>query len=373
MIPYGRHKIDSADLQIVNAALASNWLSMGPMIEEFEEELSKYLESTEVVVVSSGTAALHCAYYAIDLSPGDEIITTPNTFIATVAMARQMGASIQFVDVEKTTGNIDVGLIEQKINSRTKAIVGVDFAGHPVDVEEIIKICKAHNLFFIQDASHSLGSLYKNKKIGTLADITTFSFFPTKNITTAEGGAVSTKSTKLANRIRGFSRQGVTRTRDKFINESHGEWYYEVQDFGFNYRMSEISAALGITQLSKIDIFKLQRKKIIEYYNDKFKNVDALQIPFKKNYVDPFWHLYPLRVPPQQRKDFFRFMKSKNIGVQVNYIPCFMHPVFNDEYTEKNYINSVNFYQSEISLPLHLNLKEDDLEFIVEKTLSFFQ
>ena len=371
MIHYGRHKISEDDVESVVNSLQSDWLTTGPLVELFENEIESATGSP-AITVNSGTAALHCAYAAIDLKKGDEVITPPITFVATQATAAFFGAKIVFADVISDTANIDPKFVEEKITDKTKAIVAVDYAGHPADMHALRSIANKHNLFLIEDASHSLGSTYYNQKVGTLADITTFSFFPTKNITTAEGGAICSQNPQLLETAKRFARQGLVRNKREFKLESHGPWHQEVHSFGFNYRLPDVLCALGISQIKKLSEFKVKRKKIFDFYTSELSNLSWLNTPVQKEYVDPFWHLYALRVDPDLRKNLFIYLKEAGIGPQVNYLPVYRHPVFKSlGINPELFPNSENFYWSEISIPFHLNLTQIDLEYVVEKILDF--
>ena len=371
MIQYGRHKVGDDDIQHVVQSLQSDWLTMGPLVGQFEKEIENITGSPSVSV-NSGTAALHCAYAAINLQKGDEVITPPITFIATQATAAFFGAKIVFTDVMSDTANIDPETVEDKITPNTKAIVAVDFAGHPADMHELRDIADKYNLYLIQDASHSLGSIYHGKSVGTLADLTTFSFFPTKNITTAEGGAICSQDIKLLETAQRFARQGLVRDVNGFKLEPDGPWHQEVHNFGLNYRLPDVLCALGISQIKKISEFKVKRKEIFDFYTSALSNLSWLKTPAKRAYVDPFWHLYPIRVNPQLRKNLYTYLRKADIGVQVNYLPAYRHPVFESlQINPELFPNSEHFYRSEISIPFHLNLTRLDLEYIVEKILEF--
>lgn len=371
MIQYGRHKIGDDDIQYVVRSLQSDWLTMGPLVGQFEKEIESITGSPSVSV-NSGTAALHCAYAAINLQKGDEVITPPITFIATQATAAFFGAKIVFTDVMSDTANIDPEAVEEKITPNTKAIVAVDFAGHPADMHELRNIADKYNLYLIQDASHSLGSIYHGKSVGTLADLTTFSFFPTKNITTAEGGAICSQDIKLLEAAQRFARQGLVRDVNEFKLEPDGPWHQEVHNFGLNYRLPDVLCALGISQVKKISEFKVKRKEIFDFYTSALSNLSWLNTPAKRAFVDPFWHLYPIRVNPQLRKNLYTYLRKADIGVQVNYLPAYRHPVFESlQINPELFPNSEHFYRSEISIPFHLNLTRLDLEYIVEKILEF--
>jgi len=361
MIPYGRQSINDADIAAVTAALKGDFLTTGPLVEQFEQDLEAIV-GAPTVSVSSGTAALHCAYAAIDLEPGDEIITPPMTFIATQATAALFGAKIVFADIQFDTGNIDPLAVEGAITSRTKAIVAVDYAGHPADLAELRAIADKHHLCLIEDAAHSIGSEYQNLPVGSIADITTFSFFPTKNMTTAEGGAISSIHSDLLIKARRFSRQGLIRNAAEFQINTEGAWHQEVHNFGLNYRLPDVLSALGISQLKRLNDFKAKRKTIFGKYSEELQNIEEVTLPVKRSYVDPMWHLYAIHVNPGIREDLFDNLRKKGVGVQVNYIPAYWHPVFRDLGFKKGmYPVSDSFYESEISIPIHAELSEGDI------------
>jgi len=372
MIPYGRQSINENDIAAVVSALKSDWLTTGPLVEEFELEIEKAV-GAPCVSVSSGTAALHCAYAAIGLKPGDEVITPPITFIATQAAAAFFGATIVFADVQPDTANIDPEEVERVITPRTKAIVAVDYAGHPADLDELRDIADRHNIYLIEDAAHSIGSLYKDRPVGSIADITTFSFFPTKNITTAEGGAVASIHKNLLEKAKRFSRQGLVRNPTEFKIKDQGPWHQEVHEFGLNYRLPDLLCALGISQLSRLEEFKKDRDRVFDLYSQELANQKEISLPTKKSIVNPMWHLYPIRVNAQHRRQVFEHLRNSNIGVQVNYLPAHIHPVFNTSKFKGMYPVSENFYAREISLPMSANLTTTDIRIIasnLQKALS---
>jgi UDP-4-amino-4,6-dideoxy-N-acetyl-beta-L-altrosamine transaminase len=373
MIPYGKQSINDADINAVVNILKGDWLTTGPAVEKFESDLQQFTGGVPVVSVSSGTAALHCAYIAAGIKPGDEVITPPITFVATQATAVFCGAKIVFCDVQADTGNIDPNLIEDKITPRTKAIVAVDYAGHPAELDEIRKICNKHKLLFIEDASHALGSKYKEQYVGSIADITTFSFFPTKNITTGEGGAIACKDPQMLQKARRFARQGLVREKNDFRIKSEGPWHQEVQEFGLNYRLPDVLAALGISQLHRLNEFKTKRNAIRDFYNKELANLPYLTLPVQKDYTEPFWHLYALRIDKSLRLRFYEFLKSKEISIQVNYLPVNMQPVFQNSKKINEFPNSLNFYNSEISLPIFYDLDNESLKKIVGQIKQFIE
>jgi dTDP-4-amino-4,6-dideoxygalactose transaminase len=370
MIPYGRQSINPSDIDAVIHALKGDFLTTGPLVEEFERVLEQ-LVGAPCVSVTSGTAALHCAYAAIDLKPGDEVITPPLTFIATQATAALFGAKIVFVDIKETTGNIDPKLIEDVITPKTRAIVAVDYAGQPADLDELRQIADKHQIFLIEDAAHSIGSTYKGRKVGSIADITTFSFFPTKNMTTGEGGAVASTNPMLLARARKFARQGLVREPEKFKILDQGSWHQEVHEFGLNYRLPDVLCALGISQLSRIQEFKSKRKTIFERYVKRLENIPGLVLPQVDKSNDVMWHLFPLRVPASDRKRIFEALRRKGIIVQVNYLPAYRHPVFStSNYQEGDFPISDRYFAGEISLPMYSDLTPIEQNFVIETLLG---
>ena len=352
MIPYGRHSIDENDIAAVVAAMKSDWLTTGPLVEEFESRLERIV-GAPCIAVSSGTAALHCAYAAIGLAEGDEIITPPITFIATQATAALFGAKIVFADVQQDTGNIDPRAVEAAITPRTKAIVAVDFAGQPADLDELRAIADRYGVFLVEDAAHSIGSVYKGRPIGSIADITTFSFFPTKNITTGEGGAVASIHTDLLERAKRFSRQGLVRDPKMFKITDQGQWHQEVHDFGLNYRLPDILCALGMSQLGRLEEMKQARRRIFAKYVETLGSLKGIQLPVERNYNDSNWHLFPIRVDPAKRRSIFDQLRKEGIGVQVNYLPAHLHPVFASKgFRQGDFRVAEAFYMGEISLPM---------------------
>ena len=367
MIPYGRHDIDEDDIAAVVAALRSDWLTTGPAVETFEQDLETWTGGVPVVAVSSGTAALHTAYAAAGIGPGDEVITPPITFIATQATAALLGATVVFADVQPDTANIDPQAVEAAITSRTKAIVAVDYAGHPADMDELRVIADKHGLLLIEDAAHSLGSTYRGRPVGSLADITAFSFFPTKNITTAEGGAVAVKDPQMLRKAREFSRQGLVRDPARQLIQDQGPWHQEVQQFGLNYRLPDVLAALGSQQLKRLPGFKKRRAEIKAAYDEMLGSIDGIETPAQRDYVDPIWHLYPIRVLASVRRKIFEGLREAGVGVQVNYLPAYWHPAFADlNYPRGLCPEAERFYSREMSLPMHTLMSTADQAKVIQ-------
>lgn len=373
-IPYGRQSISPEDIDAVVAALGSELLTTGPEVEKFETKISDLSATSYSVVVSSGTAALHCAYFAADIQPGDEVITTPLTFVATAAMASMFGATIKFADVQPDTGNIDPESVKSLVTSKTKVIAGVDYAGHPVDIDELKKIAHDAGALFLEDAAHSIGSTYKGRQVGKDADLTAFSFFPTKNLTTGEGGAVSCQDPMLAQRSRQFRTHGLVRDAVRMRNPDVGAWHQEVHHFGLNYRLPDVLCALGSSQMARIQEFKSARKKIFDRYTASLEEFDWITLPSKREYVDPMWHLYPIRVPHEMRRPLFEYLRNSGVTVQVNYIPAYWHPVYEDMGYKKGLSpNAEDYYRGEISLPIYAALDEVQQSKVIELLRSYKQ
>lgn len=365
VIPYGRQSINEHDVEAVVAVLRGELLTTGPAVHEFEASLAA-VAGAPCVAVSSGTAALHSAYSAAGIGPGDEVITPAITFVATQAAACALGATIRFADVQADTANIDPEHVAALITDRTRAIVAVDFAGQPADLFELRDLAVQHGLLLIEDAAHSLGSLYRGRPVGSIADLTTFSFFPTKNITTAEGGAIASPNEALLKRVKVFRNQGLVREPDSFQLQGEGAWHQEVHEFGLNYRLPDVLAALGNSQLQRLGYFKARRQQIAARYLDFLADLDGIVLPTQREYVDPMWHLFPIRVLGDQRRRVFDQMRSVGIGVQVNYIPAYWHPAF----AELGYKRGLcpvaeEFYHQEISLPMHPSLTDDEVDFVI--------
>ncbi len=366
-IPYGRQSVSPGDVDAVVAALKSEFLTTGPEVEKFETAISETANASSSVVVSSGTAALHCAYFAADIKSGDEVITTPLTFVATAAMASMFGATIKFADIQPDTGNIDPESVKSLVTSKTKVIAGVDYAGHPVDIDELKDIANKAGALFLEDAAHSIGSTYKQRAVGTDADLTAFSFFPTKNLTTGEGGAVSTQDPLLAQRARQFRMHGLVRDPQRMRAPDVGAWHQEVHHFGLNYRLPDVLCALGTSQISRIQEFKLARAKIFARYSEGLKDIEWIKLPQKRDYVDPMWHLYPIRVPHEVRRPLFDYMRANGVIVQVNYIPAYWHPVYEDLGYKKGLAPiAEEYYLGEISLPMFADLTDSEQNRVIE-------
>jgi UDP-4-amino-4,6-dideoxy-N-acetyl-beta-L-altrosamine transaminase len=368
VLPYGRQSIDDADVEAVVAALRSDWLTTGPAVEAFERAVSAHVGGAAAVSVTSGTAALHVAYAAAGVGPGDEVVTTPLTFVATAAGAALHGATIVFADVEADTGNLDVEAARAAVTDRTRVITAVDYAGLPASPDAFAALAHEHGALFLEDAAHSIGSSWDGRPVGSFADLTTLSFFPTKNLTTAEGGAVVTADPGLEARARGFKNHGLVRDRALQRFPDEGPWHQEVHEFGLNYRLPDVLAALGTSQLRRLDAFRARRAAIHARYDAGLRDLDGVLTPAHRAEADPAWHLYPLRVLDGRRREVFEALRAAGIGVQVNYVPAYWHPVFADlGYRRGMCPNAEEYYRQEISLPLFPDLTDAEVDRVVDE------
>jgi len=370
MLPYGRQSISEDDIAAVTEILRGDWLTTGPAVAALEAELSKLSGGHRAVTATSGTAALHMAYAAAGVGRGDEVISTPMTFVATTATASVLGAEIRFADIEESTGLIDPAAVAPLVSERTRVIAAVDYAGHPADYDALQPLADSVGALTLDDAAHSIGGAYRGRPVGDLADLTTFSFFPTKNLTTGEGGAVVAKDAALAQRAHEFHFIGLVRDPERFEITDEGPWHQEVHEFGLNYRLPDIACALGLSQLRRLDGFKRRRAEITARYNAALRDVDGLRVPAQKDDVDPVWHLYPLRILDGRRREVFERMRANGIGVQVNYIPVYWHPVYAKAgYRRGMCPNAEAFYAEELSLPIFPDLTDAQVDRVIETLL----
>jgi len=380
IIPYGRQYIDEEDIEAVKNALKSDFLTQGIKVKEFERRLSDYCGAKYAVVFSSGTAALHGAYFAAGLTLGDELITTPITFLATANAALFLGAKPLFVDIQPDTGNINPNLIKEKITGKTKVIVAVDYSGQPADLEKIYRVAKENKLLIIEDACHALGAKYRDSRIGSCkySDMVVFSFHPLKSITTGEGGAILTDNKDYYEKLLMFRHHGVTKNPVNFKQSSEfgGDWYYEMHYLGYNYRLTDIQCALGISQLRKLNNFIARRRKLAQNYNKAFKESPYLTIPQVKSDRESAWHLYPLRLKlgkmTKTRGQVFEELRSLSIGVQIHYIPLHLQPYYRDNFGyQRGYLPEAEaYYDSTLTIPLFPGLSNDDCKRVIKSVLK---
>lgn len=367
MLPYGRQSIAEDDVRAVTEVLRGDWLTTGPAVALFEAELAGWTGGVPCVAVTSGTAALHVAYVAAEVGPGDEVITSPLTFVATAATAALRGARVVFADVQPDTGNLDPDAAAALVTGRTRAITAVDYAGHPADYDELRALADRCGAVLIGDAAHSIGSAYKDRPVGALADLTTFSFFPTKTVTTAEGGAVAAADPGRFARAARFRNHGLVRDPAEQRDPEHGGWHQEVHDFGLNYRLPDVLCALGVSQLRRLGRFRARRAALVARYNTLLAGLPGLTLPAQRPYTSPSWHLYPVRIGDGRRRAVYERMRAAGIGVQVNYLPAYWHPVFEDLGYRRGLCPAAEaYYAEQLSLPLFPDLTDAEQDRVVD-------
>ena len=372
-IPYGRQSINEQDIEAVVNVLKSDYLTTGPKIAEFERKVADYTGAKYAVAIANGTAALHAACYAAGIGEGDEVITTPITFAASSNCVLYCGGTPVFADINPETYNISPEDIERKITPKTKAIIAVHFTGQPCEMEQIHVIAHKYNLIVIEDGAHALGAEYQGKRVGTLSDMTTFSFHPVKHITTGEGGMILTDNPELYQRLKLFRTHGITR-EEELLTKNDGPWYYEQLDLGYNYRITDIQCALGVSQMDRLPEFLEKRKQIAKRYNEAFAANEQIQLPYQKEGCDNAWHLYVIRIKNGKRKEIFEKLRAAGIGVNVHYIPVYQHPYHRTHgYAEVTCPNAEEYYKECISLPMYPDLKEEEQEYVIEKVLEYIR
>lgn len=380
LLPYGRQQIEEEDIAAVVDVLRSDWLTTGPNIEEFERALAERVGSKYAVAFSSGTAALHGAVFAAGLGAGDEAIVPPLTFAATANCLLYQGATPVFADILNDTLTIDPDEIRKHLTSRTKAILPVDYTGHPAELDAIRDIAAQHNLIVIEDGAHALGATYHKRPVGTLNEMTMFSFHPVKHVTTGEGGVITTNDAKLAERLKLFRNHGINSDARK--RQQAGGWYYEMIALGYNYRLTDIGCVLGASQLKRLDANLARRREIAARYTEAFSELPGIIAPRVRANVEPAWHLYPIRIDRAKlttdRSEIFRALRAENLGVNVHYVPVHLHPYYRERfgYRGGEYPIAEAAYESLISLPMFHAMTEEDVRDVicaVEKVQDAFQ
>ncbi len=379
MLTYGRQCIDDEDINRVIEVLKGDYLTTGPYVKEFEDKVAKYVGAKYAVAVCNGTAALHMACFAAGIGKGDEVIVAPITFAASANCVLYCGGTPVFSDIDPKTYNLDPDQIEKHITDKTKAIIPVDFTGQSVDIDAIRKIADKHGLLIIEDGAHSLGSEYKGNKVGTVADMTEFSFHPVKPITTGEGGMVVTDNKELYNKMMLFRTHGITRD-ESMMEKNDGPWYYEQIDLGYNYRITDMQCALGTSQMDKIDKFLARRREIASMYNDEFKSIEQVVTPYEAEFSNSGHHIYVVRLELDKltctRKEIFEALKAENIGVNVHYYPVYLFPYYKRlGYKIGTCPEAEELYNRIITLPLHLGMNDSDINDVikaVKKVISFY-
>lgn len=367
---YGHQYVDEADVKAVTEVLTSDYLTCGPKVTELEKRLCALTGAKYAVACSNGTAALHIAALAAGVCEGDEVITTPITFAASANCALYCGARPVFADINPRTYNISPESVEKKLTDKTKAVVAVDFTGQAVELEPLLKLCREHGIVLIEDGAHSIGTKYNGRPVGSIADMTTFSFHPVKTVTGGEGGAVLTNDEKLYERLLLFRSHGITRENALLEHASCGAWYYEQIDLGYNYRITDIQCALILSQLDKLEGFAKRRKEIVQRYNEAFGKMPELFVQEEIKESDTTRHLYILRIVPERlridRKGFFEALAAENIMCNVHYIPVYWHPYYEKLGYQKGLCpNAEKLYNEIVSLPLYYALTDKDVEDVI--------
>lgn len=373
-IPYALPLIEDNEIKEVVDTLHSNWLSKGPKTVEFEKQFSQYVNANHSLGLNSCTAGLHISQLAAGIGAGDEVITTPYTFVASANTIIHTGATPVFVDIDPVTFNIDPKKIEEKITSKTKAIIPVHFAGYPCDMDPIMEIAKKHNLIVIEDAAHAVYTKYKGRMVGSIGDFTCFSFYATKNLVTGEGGMVTTHNEEWADQLRVMSLHGMSKNAWNRYGDK-GTWFYEVEYPGFKYNMTDMQAALGLVQLDKLESMQKRREEIAKKYNEAFSKVEGFTAPYSNEENVHAWHLYVLRLKDGHftidRGEFIEQLKEKGIGTSVHFIPVPMHPYYKKlGYNIEDYPNALAAYNGALSLPLYPKMTDEQVDHVINMVLE---
>jgi len=379
LLPYGRQSIDEDDIRAVEDVLRSDWLTTGPKVGEFEEALAAWVGAKYAVAFSSGTAALHGAAFAAGLKPGAEAITSPMSFAATANCVLHQGGRVVFADVCSDTLNLDPERVGERITPQTRALLPVDYAGHPADLDSFVALAERHGLTVIEDACHALGAEYRGRRTGGIAHMSIFSFHPVKHLAAGEGGMVTTDRADLVESLRRFRNHGIS--SDARQRQTSGQWHYEMVLLGFNYRLTDIACALGLSQLKKLEANLARRREIATRYTSAFREVAGIIPPSVRPDVKPAWHLYPIRVDRSKltadRGRVFRALRAENIGVNVHYIPIHLHAYYRDQFGYKGgeYPVAEDAYEQLVSLPMFHGMSEQDVDDVihaVKKVMAHF-
>lgn len=370
-IPLAKPFIENDEINKVTSTLKSGWLSTGPVTQEFEEEFQKYIGSKHAISVNSCTAALHLSLIAAGVKENDEVITTPFTFVSTAEVILYLKAKPVFVDIRDDTFNIDEKKIEAAITHKTKAIIPVHYAGHPCEMDIIKRVAKKYSLKIIEDAAHATGAKYSNTMIGNIGDFTCFSFYATKNMTTGEGGMITTNNDEAAELIKMIRLHGISRMAwNRYLKE--GSWKYDVLELGYKYNLSDICSSLGICQLKKIDVMNKMRRDIFNRYNHAFGQIKGVQIPIVKNNVNSAYHLYPILLDQNAfsitRDEFIEHLKKKGIGASVHFIPLHHHPYYKNRFgfSEDDFPVATKVGNSVVSLPLYPGMTDAEVDYVID-------
>ncbi len=382
LINYGRQNITDEDVDLVVKTLKSDYLTQGPMVKAFEDKFAKYIGAKYAVAVTNGTDALHLCNMAMELKPGDKIITSPITFVASANATLYAGGEIDFVDIDSRTFTIDLDKLEEKLENAPKGtykgVVPVDFAGYPVDVERLKNIANKHNIWILEDACHAPGGYFVDSKSkeqycgnGIYSDLSIFSFHPVKHIATGEGGMVTTNDENLYKKLKMLSSHGITKDPN-ILENNHGGWYYEMHELGYNYRLSDINCALGVSQLDRAEKNVELRNMIAEKYNEAFINIDEIATPFVEDNIYHAYHLYVIQT--DRRKELYDYLRKNNIFTQVHYSPVHLNPYYKKMgWQENDYPIAENYYNKALSLPMFPTLTEEEQSFVIETILEFYR
>lgn len=368
LLPYGHQLIDDADIAAVADVLRSDWLTTGPRVTEFEAAFALAVGAADAVAVSNGTAALHSAVWAAGIGPGDEVVVPALTFVASANCVRYVGGTVVFADVRPDTLCLDPVSVAARITPRTRAIISVDFAGQPCDMDELLALARANGLVVIEDAAHAIGAAYRGRRVGTIADLTTFSLHPVKQMTTGEGGMVATSDPDLARRLRLFRGHGIT--TDARQREAQGSWFYEMHELGWNYRLTDLQCALGLAQLRKVPAWLVRRKAIAAIYDQALESVAEVDGPTVLPDRESGWHLYVIQLRLDRlsvdRATVFAALRAENIGVNVHYIPVPWHPYYRGlGYAPGQWPRTEAAYERLLTLPLWAGMTDDDVADVV--------
>lgn len=370
MIPVFRPSMGDEEIKEVASVLKSGWIGLGPKTQEFEEKFTKYVGAKYAIAVNSCTAALHLGLKIMEVD-GGEVITTPLTFVSTNHAILYNNAAPVFADVEEDTLNIRVDEIEKLITPRTKAVLVVHYGGHPCDMDPILEIAEEKNIKVIEDAAHAAGSEYKGKKIGSIGDVTCFSFHAVKNLATGDGGMITVNGEELAKKLKKLYWLGISRgTWDRSKNKAY-RWEYNVEDLGYKYHMNDIMAAIGLVQLSKLEKNNLRRKEITRRYNEAFADIDWIETPIEKSYCKSANHNYVVKVLNGKRNELITYLADKEISASVHYIPNHLYEMYSSYYRKLPVAESV--WKKLVTLPLFPDLKKEEVEFIIENIRKFNQ
>ena len=370
LLGYGHQDVTEEDVAAVTAVLRGDFLTCGPATELFEESIRAATGARFATAVANGTAALHAACLAAGVGPGDEVIVSPITFAASANCVLYCGATPVFADIDPDTWNVSPESIREKVTGRTRAVVAVDFGGVPVDHDAVRAICDESGLVFIEDAAHAVGTRSRDRAVGSIADLTTFSFHPVKTVTTGEGGAVTTDDPELARRVQLFAKHGITRDASQMRRPDEGGWYYEQLELGYNYRISDVEAALGASQMRRLPEFSRRRRELVAYYDREFAGISEVSSQLDPSPEETTRHLYVLRFDLEalgvDRRFVFDALRAENIGVNVHYLPVYRLPYYADLGYDPDCCPEANrYYEEAVTLPLHCHLADEDAAAVV--------